>query len=66
MKSLCESVPNLCKERCPELTPSAVFICGTFSKLFSTFAQCHSTYDSSKQLTDTDIVELGKHKYRIH
>ena len=56
MKSLCESVPNLCKERCPELTPNAVFICGTFSKLFSTFAQCHSTYDSSKQLTDTDIV----------
>ena len=63
MKSLCESVPNLCKERCPELTPSVVFICGTFSKLFSTFGH---TYDSSKQLTDTDIVELGKHKHRIH
>ena len=33
MKSFCESVSNLCKERCPELTPNAVFICGTFSKL---------------------------------
>ena len=27
MTSLCESVPKLCAERCPELTPNAEFIC---------------------------------------
>ena len=66
MTSLCESVPKLCAERCPELTPNAEFICRTFAKLFGLFAQCHSVYDSSKLLTDTDIEELRKYKHRLH
>ena len=58
--TLCDSVVNLAKERCPQLTNDAEFISKTFTKAFSLFSNCHSIYDSSKALSETDINELGK------
>lgn len=59
MKTLCESVPELAKKRCPELVPSAEFVSSNFTKMFGLFAKCHSLYDSGKTLTDSDITDLG-------
>ncbi len=60
MKTLCDSVADLAKERCMDLVPNATFVCTTFTKIFGLFAKCHALYDSSKALTDADLSELGK------
>lgn len=62
VSALCDSVSKLATERCPELLPSAMFVCTTFTKVFNLFGLCHSMYDTSKPLSDTDISKLGKYK----
>ena len=66
MTYLCESVPKLCAERCPELTPNAEFICRTFTKLFGLLHSATLCMIVNKLLTDTDIEELCKYKHRLH
>lgn len=58
--SLCESVPSLAKERCPQLLHKAEFVCHTFKKAFNLFGNCHRLYDSGGKLTEEDITDLGK------
>lgn len=59
MKTLCDSVPVLAQERCAELVPNAEFVRTTFTKVFGLFSKCHSLYDSSKELTDANLSDLG-------
>lgn len=64
-KTLCRSIPHLAESRCPELVTKAKFVASTFEKAFSQFDRCHSLYDSSKQLSDGEIRDLGIHKQSI-
>lgn len=57
---LCQSVPTLAQERCPQLVPHAQYVCKTFQKAFTLFGQCHSVYDSGGILSDTDIAAVGR------
>lgn len=41
------------------MTNDAEFISKTFKKAFTLFGNCHSIYDSSKALSQTDINDLG-------
>lgn len=40
-------------------TTKARDICDKFTDAFTLFGDCHKMYDSSTQLTDTDIDKLG-------
>ena len=57
---LCDSLVELAKERCSQLTPDAEVISKTFNKAFSLFADCHAIYDSSRALSQADIHDLSK------
>ena len=61
MKTLCQSVVDVAKERCPVLTPKATFLDNTFEKAFRYFADCRHIYDSAKILEEREISDLGMH-----
>lgn len=58
--TLCNSIPELAKARCPQLVAQAEFVSKTFSKAFTLFAACHKVYDSSKHLDESDLCALGE------
>lgn len=59
-KTLCESVPNFARARCPQLVTKAQFVCTNFKKAFGKFGKCHSQYDCGNKLSEADIGQLGK------
>ena len=59
VKTLCESVPEFARARCPQLQPNAQFVSTTFAKVFSAFGKCHSVYDCSETLSDDQLENLG-------
>lgn len=59
MKTLCQSVVMLVRERCPSLVPKAEFLDKTFQKAFTYFADCRTLYDSGTSLSETLILQLG-------
>lgn len=60
LKTLCESVPNLARSRCPQLATQANFINKTFLKVLTKFGKCHAVYDSGKELSEAQIEQLRK------
>lgn len=59
MKTLCQSVADAAKERCPTLVSKADFIQKTFERAFTLFDACRQLYDSAKILSEGEICDLG-------
>jgi len=60
---LCEAVIHTARSHAPMLLNEAQNISSKYENAFTLFAECHRLYDSSKQLSESEIEDLGEFNY---
>ena len=60
IKSLCQTIVTTTASTAPSLEAEAVVIQIKFETLLKLFSRCHTKYNSSEAVQDTDIDVLGK------
>ena len=59
IKSLCQTIVTTTRGTAPSLEAEAVVIQNKFETLLTLFSKCHSKYNSSEAVEDTEIDLLG-------